>query len=168
METCRYSYSVTQTTMDCPISIKPTITNLKEKYPEFSFSWTTSIKDSIIREALGQLPAGELYLRGLKSICKKRWNFVSECEYDVVVKDISRRFSETKPKYVAEFSSKFPKMFNKINSCPKIDKFMSDTPQRTMGKSFKVPFEAYGCVFDFSEEKMDALFDYAKQLNRLV
>jgi len=168
METCRYSYSVNQTTMDCPISTKPTITSLKEKYPQFDYSWITSVKDSIIREALEQLPKDETQLRGLKNLCKKRWTFESECEYNVVVKALSCRFTETKPRYAGEYSSKFPKIFNKINSCPKIDKFMSDTPQKTVRESHKVPFEAYGCVFDFSEEKMDALFNYAVKLNRSV
>jgi hypothetical protein len=152
--------------MNCPITDKPTITNLKEKYSEFSLSWTTSIKDLIIREALEQLNPGELYLRGLKSICKKRWNFISECEYDVVVKDISRRFSDTKYKYVSEFSSKFPKMFNKINSCPKIDRFMSTNPQKTAEQTFKLPFDLYGSCFDLTEEKLKKVFDYVVELNR--
>jgi hypothetical protein len=154
--------------MNCSISTKLNITNLKQKYPEFVYSWTTSVKDDIIRKALEQLAGNETQLRGLKNICKKRWNFESECEYKVVVKDLSRRFGETKHKYVAEFSSKFPKIFNKVNSCPQVDKFMSTNPQKTVEETYKVPFAAYGCVFDFSEEKMDALFDYAKKLNRSV
>ncbi len=152
--------------MNCSISTKLNITNLKQKYQEFAFTWTTSVKDEIIREALEQLSNNETQLRGLKNLCKKRWNFESECEYKVVVKDLSRRFGETKHKYVAEFSSKFPKIFNKVNSCPKIDRFMSVNPQKTAEQTFKLPFDLYGSCFDLTEEKLKKVFDYVVELNR--
>jgi len=154
--------------MYCPATLKPTINGLKEKYPHFRESWTTFVKDSIIRKGLEQLPKGEIKLLGLKDICKKQWNFESDCEYDVVVKDLSRRFGETKQKYYEEFSQKFPRMFSKIIHKPSIDEFTVKTSKKTMERCYRVSFEAYGCFFDLSEENMDALFDYAKKLNRLI
>lgn len=152
--------------MDCPITVKPTITNLRKNYSEFDCTWTTSTKDAIIKEALEQLSPGESQLRGLKNLCKKRWNFVSDCEYKVVVKDLSRRFSETKVRYAAEYSSKLPQIFKNINSCPKIDRFMSVNPQKSAGQTFRIPFDLYGCYFDLSEDKLKKVFDYIVELNK--
>jgi hypothetical protein len=165
METCRYSYSVNQTTMDCPISIKPTITNLKEKYQEFDYTWTTSVKDSIIREALEQLPKDETQLRGIKNLCKKRWTFASECEYNVVVKAISCRFTETKPRYVGEYSSKFPKIFSNVIHNPPVDKFAKQETKQTLEKFVPVNFESFGCTFNLSHEKAKLALDYIIKLN---
>jgi hypothetical protein len=152
--------------MNCPVSIKPTISGLKEKYPEFNYSWTTVKKDSIIREGLDQLPENETRLWGIKNICKKHWTFESDCEYDVVVKDLSRRFGETKVKYVSEFSNKLPAMFSKVIHQPSVEQFTTKNTKKTVEKSFKVTFETYNAIINLSEEDMDKVFHYAIQLNK--
>lgn len=152
--------------MNCPISVKPTINGLKEKYPEFALSWTTLKKDSIIREGLNNLPENEIKLLGLKRICKKHWEFESDCEYDVVVKDLSRRFGESKHKYVSEYASKFPAMFSKVIHQPSVDKFVTKDFKKTGSKSFKVTFEIYNATINLSESDMDKVFHYAIQLNK--
>jgi len=160
--------SQTNLVMNCPVSIKPTINGLKEKYPDFNYTWTTVTKDSIIREGLEKLAENELKLLGLKNICKKQWNFESDCEYDVVVKDLSRRFGETKRKYVAEFYEKFPAMFSKIIHQPSVDQFVTKTTEKTVEKSLNsIFFQSSNLSILVSEENEEKVLRYVIQLNKL-
>ena len=154
--------------MNCPVSIKSTIGGLKEKYPEFNYSWTTVTKDSIIREVLQKLDENETRLSGIKNICKKYWNFESGCEYNVLVKAISRVFSDNKSKYAFEFSKKFPKMFSKAIHQPSVDQFVTKTTKKTVEKSLNsIFFQSSNLSILVSDENEDKLLSFARELNKL-
>ena len=156
--------------MNCPISIKPSITGLKKKYPEFNYTWNLVKKDSIIKEVLEKLDENETRLNGIKNICKKHWKFESNCEYDVLVKDISRRFSDKKSKYAPEFSKKFPEMFPKGIHQLSVDQFMTKTTKKTVEKSLKVDSKTCITIINLlmnnlSEEDMSKVLQQVVQLN---
>jgi glutamyl-tRNA reductase len=157
--------------MKCPASIEPSINGLKKKYPEFNYSWNALKKVSIIRETLEKLDENASRLTGIKNICKKHWNFESDCEYDSVVKSISRIFSDSKSKYVSEFSKKLPELFSKGIPQPSVDQFMTKTTKKMVEKSFKITFETYITTINllmnnFSEEDMSKVLNQVIQLNK--
>lgn len=151
--------------MNCPISVKPTITSLRAKYPEFNYSWDIK-KFSVIEKVLDKLDENATRLSNIKNVCKKHWNFESDCEYRIVADNISRLFTKNKSKYALKFSTKLPAIFSKVTHQPSVDQFVTKTTKKTVEKSSNVFFKTLEVSIMVSEENAEKALDFLIQLNK--
>ena len=153
--------------MNCPISVKPTITSLRAKYPEFNYSWDIK-KFSVIEKVLDKLDENATRLSNIKNVCKKHWNFESDCEYRIVADNISRLFTRDKSKYALKFSTKLPAIFLKVTHQPSVDQFVTKTTKKTVEKFCTITVDSVNGVngvFTLSVKNSKKVVDLIWQLN---